>query len=145
MYLPSTTLLQLHRRTSSGSDPDPSYSQFSFEPVHVAENGNGNGYHDDGIFISDRPMLPAPAEMGPEEACRQKERTYHATINKGSRTQKPNREQQQLRGSQHTQGVHNSQLLKLFNRRADNRKNLPGAFSIKSCHIQVDDITTAEY
>ncbi|XP_015956481.1 clathrin light chain 1 [Arachis duranensis] len=49
------------------SDPDPSYSQSPFEPVHVTENGNGNGYHDDGVFVSDGPVLPAPAEMGPEE------------------------------------------------------------------------------
>ncbi|MED6195488.1 hypothetical protein PIB30_038338 [Stylosanthes scabra] len=49
------------------SDPDPSYSQSPFQPVHVTENGNGNGYHDDGVFVSDGPVLPAPGEMEPEE------------------------------------------------------------------------------
>ncbi|KAL1361809.1 hypothetical protein HN51_010130 [Arachis hypogaea] len=45
------------------SDLDPSYSQSPFELVHVAENGNDNGYHDDSVFVSDEPMLPAPTEM----------------------------------------------------------------------------------
>ncbi|XLT34293.1 hypothetical protein HN873_065585 [Arachis hypogaea] len=49
------------------SDLDPSYSQSPFELVHVAENGNDNGYHDDSVFVSDEPVLPAPTEMGSEE------------------------------------------------------------------------------
>ncbi|KAJ1405487.1 Clathrin light chain [Sesbania bispinosa] len=50
------------------TDPDPSYSQSPFEPVHVGANGNenGNGY-DDGVFVSDGPVLPPPGEMEPEE------------------------------------------------------------------------------
>lgn len=47
------------------SDQDPSYAQSPFEPVHVMENGNG--YGDDGIFVSDGPVLPPPGEMEPEE------------------------------------------------------------------------------
>ncbi|XLR46450.1 hypothetical protein HN51_030532 [Arachis hypogaea] len=46
------------------SDLDLSYSQSPFELVHVAENGNDNGYHDDSVFVSDEPVLPAPTEMG---------------------------------------------------------------------------------
>lgn len=51
------------------SDPDPSYAQSPFEPVHVVENGNenGNGYGGDGVFVSDGPVLPPPGEMEPEE------------------------------------------------------------------------------
>ncbi|XLR70559.1 hypothetical protein S83_021231 [Arachis hypogaea] len=49
------------------SDLDPSYSQSPFELVHVAENGNDNGYHDDSVFVSDKPVLPAPTEMESEE------------------------------------------------------------------------------
>ncbi|XLU25013.1 hypothetical protein S245_061079, partial [Arachis hypogaea] len=49
------------------SDLDPSYSQSPFELVHVAENGNDNGYHDDSVFVSDEPVLPAPTEMRSEE------------------------------------------------------------------------------
>lgn len=52
------------------SDPDPSYSQSPFEPVHVVENGNGNrnGYgDDDSVFVSDGPVLPPPGEMDQEE------------------------------------------------------------------------------
>ncbi|KAK7252170.1 hypothetical protein RIF29_35936 [Crotalaria pallida] len=52
------------------SDPDPTYSQSPFEPVHVSENGNGNSYgagDDDGVFVSDGPILPPPGESEPEE------------------------------------------------------------------------------
>ncbi|XLS88738.1 hypothetical protein HN51_064746 [Arachis hypogaea] len=45
------------------SDLDRSYSQSPFELVHVAENGNDNDYHDDSVFVSDEPVLPAPTEM----------------------------------------------------------------------------------
>ena len=51
------------------SDLEPSYSQSPFEPVHAAENGNGNrngnGY-DHGIFLS-KPVLPPSGEMELEE------------------------------------------------------------------------------
>ncbi|KAL5540808.1 hypothetical protein UlMin_042249 [Ulmus minor] len=56
-------------------DPNPSYSESSpFGSGHV-ENGNGNGYGygggdngiDDGVFVSDGPVLPPPTEMEPEE------------------------------------------------------------------------------
>ncbi|CAL5213370.1 unnamed protein product [Lathyrus oleraceus] len=49
------------------SDQDSSYAQSPFEPVHVMENGNGYGGHDDDIFASDGPVLPPPGEMEPEE------------------------------------------------------------------------------
>ncbi|QHO15330.1 hypothetical protein HN51_030778 [Arachis hypogaea] len=49
------------------SDPDPSYSQSPFGPVHVAENGNNNNYHDDDVFVSNGPVLPTPAEIRLEE------------------------------------------------------------------------------
>ncbi|RDX74766.1 Clathrin light chain 1 [Mucuna pruriens] len=52
------------------SDPDPGYSQSPFEQVHVVENGNENGPqngYDDGVFVSDGPVLPPPGEMEPEE------------------------------------------------------------------------------
>ncbi|KAK7246533.1 hypothetical protein RIF29_41402 [Crotalaria pallida] len=50
-------------------DQTPGYSQSPFESVNV-ENGNenGNGYgDDDGVFVSDGPVLPPPGEMEPEE------------------------------------------------------------------------------
>ncbi|KAE9613529.1 hypothetical protein Lal_00016031 [Lupinus albus] len=50
------------------SDPDPSYSQSPFAPVHVSENGNGNSYGDgDDVFVSDGPVLPPPGDMESEE------------------------------------------------------------------------------
>ncbi|KAE9607203.1 hypothetical protein Lal_00026470 [Lupinus albus] len=52
------------------SDPDLSYSPSPFEPVHISENGNGNGntYADvDGVFVSDGPVLPPPGDMEPED------------------------------------------------------------------------------
>ncbi|OIV94347.1 hypothetical protein TanjilG_21687 [Lupinus angustifolius] len=52
------------------TDPDLSYSQSPFEPVHISENGNGNGnsYADvDGVFVSDGPVLPPPGDMEPED------------------------------------------------------------------------------
>ncbi|OIV93190.1 hypothetical protein TanjilG_24405 [Lupinus angustifolius] len=52
------------------TDPDPSFSQSPFEPVHVSEHGNGNGNgnsYDDGVFVSDGPVLPPPGDMEPEE------------------------------------------------------------------------------
>nr|AFK35841.1 unknown [Lotus japonicus] len=48
------------------SDPNPNYSQSPFEPEHVVENGDENGY-DDGVFVSDGPVLPPPGDMEPEE------------------------------------------------------------------------------
>nr|AFK33639.1 unknown [Medicago truncatula] len=51
------------------SDPNPGYSPSPFESVTV-ENGNdnGNGYgDDDGVFVSDGPILPPPGEMESEE------------------------------------------------------------------------------
>ncbi|EEF43244.1 conserved hypothetical protein [Ricinus communis] len=55
---------------SSSADPNPSYSQSPFSPIHV-ENGNGNSYNgtggDDDVFASDGPILPPPTEMEPEE------------------------------------------------------------------------------
>lgn len=45
---------------------EPGYSQSPFDPVHV-ENGNGNGYSDDGVFTTDGPILPPPTDMAPEE------------------------------------------------------------------------------
>ena len=60
-------------------DPNPSYSQSPFNPIHV-DNGNGNencygGFDennisigiDDGVFSFDGPMLPPSIEMEPEE------------------------------------------------------------------------------
>lgn len=49
-------------------DPNPSYSQSQFSSIHV-ENGNGNGYNvpEDGVFVSDGPVLPPPTEMEAEE------------------------------------------------------------------------------
>ena len=60
-------------------DPNPSYSQSPFNPIHVY-NGNGNencygGFDennisigiDDGVFSFDGPMLPPSIEMEPEE------------------------------------------------------------------------------
>lgn len=49
-------------------DPNASYSQSPFSPIHV-ENGNGNGYNvaGDDVFASDGPVLPPPSEMEPEE------------------------------------------------------------------------------
>ncbi|KAK7319662.1 hypothetical protein RJT34_04385 [Clitoria ternatea] len=52
------------------TDADPSYSQSPFEQEHIVENGNENGNvngYDDGIFVSDGPVLPPPGEMEPEE------------------------------------------------------------------------------
>ncbi|CAL0331401.1 unnamed protein product [Lupinus luteus] len=52
------------------NDPDLSYTQSPFEPVHISENGNGNGnsYADvDGVFVSDGPVLPPPGDMEPED------------------------------------------------------------------------------
>jgi len=51
-------------------DPNPSYSQSPFNPIHV-ENGNGYGVGENGVgddvFVSDGPVLPPPTEMEPEE------------------------------------------------------------------------------
>ncbi|KAL2326181.1 hypothetical protein Fmac_025239 [Flemingia macrophylla] len=51
------------------TDPNPAYSQSTFESATV-ENGNdnGNGYGTgEGIFVFDGPVLPLPTEMEPEE------------------------------------------------------------------------------
>uniref|UniRef100_A0A2P2K7J4 Clathrin light chain n=1 Tax=Rhizophora mucronata TaxID=61149 RepID=A0A2P2K7J4_RHIMU len=49
-------------------DPNPSFSQSPYSSITI-DNGNGNGYTglDDGVFTSDGPVLPPPAEMEPEE------------------------------------------------------------------------------
>ena len=60
-------------------DPNPSYFQSSFNPIHVDDgNGNENGYSgfsensigigkDDGVFSSDGLVLPPLTKMEPEE------------------------------------------------------------------------------
>ncbi|WVZ24602.1 hypothetical protein V8G54_003146 [Vigna mungo] len=49
------------------TDPDPGFTQSPFDIVENGnENGSENGYSN-GVFVSDGPVLPPPAEMETEE------------------------------------------------------------------------------
>lgn len=112
-------------------DPNPSYSQSPFDPIHV-DNGNGNengygGLGGNGIgddVFSDGPVLPPPTEMEPEEgfALREWRRQNAILLEEKEKREKEMRNQIIIEAEDYIQAFYEKRKLNVESNRVNNRE-----------------------